>query len=360
MKCAIRSRSPYGARRHDLIRWERLLAESALLEHVATSRVRRQLGRQLPPRRRAPHVERLDEALLNVALVRHICDPLDDVAGQGSPVVGVANLYAGLAHARGYMGGEPLADGHHRLRAGRQHPDVAVLEARRARHKVPERDRLRVGVRDAEVQVGVHVGVELELTLFDELHHRRPCEQLGVRPDVKEAAIGCDRHPLLNVGPAVAFGKEGPPVTHDRHRRTRDAALFQLLGDQFVEERFHFLCIAETIRGRTVGAGGGRGGFPSWFLAAGPGRREERKPPTRTPAIRGKRHTFFMTLPISSRTRTTSYPWSGPSPAPGGASSKRILALSVCQAPLAILRRCPVPSPYEMAPRPVALLPSHS
>ncbi len=112
-----------------------------------------------------------------------------------------------------------------------------------------------VGRRDLEVlQVGVDVGVEVELALLDELHDRRPGEQLGDRAGPEQRLVRHDRDPLLAVGEAVALGEEQLAVLDHRDRRGRDVPRRQVGGHHAVDERL------ELRRGRLDRRAGRRGG----------------------------------------------------------------------------------------------------
>ena len=111
-----------------------------------------------------------------------------------------------------------------------------LLEAGRVRHQVRHGDRLGVRLRDLEVEVGIDVGVEVQLAFFDELHDRRPGEQLAGRPRIEERLVGDHRLTPFPVGEAVALGEDEFAVLDDGDRGAGDVLLAQLFGDELVEE----------------------------------------------------------------------------------------------------------------------------
>ena len=93
-----------------------------------------------------------------------------------------------------------------------------------------------IGIWDAKVEIGVDIRVQVQLSLLDELHHRRPGEQLADGANSKDRLFGVDRDALLEVGVAVAFGKEQLAVFDDGYGCTGDVILFHLLCKQLIQE----------------------------------------------------------------------------------------------------------------------------
>src|SRR6516225_12201131 len=75
-------------------------------------------------------------------------------------------------------------------------------------HDLPQRNRLWISRWDLEIQVIIYVAIEVELPLFDKLHHRSPGEELGNRSGTEQRAIGGDWLLLGKIGVAVALGEE--------------------------------------------------------------------------------------------------------------------------------------------------------
>src|SRR5262249_53303953 len=157
---------------------------------------------------RVLHAERREHALLDALGPWRPRGALDDVSRQRRGVVRVRRELAGRPDARGDVPREPGAERDDPARVAR--PEVArvLLEPGRVGHHVPQRDRLRERPRDLEVEVAVHVGLERDLTLLDELEDRGPGEELADRADAEERLLPVDRGALLEVGVAVALGEE--------------------------------------------------------------------------------------------------------------------------------------------------------
>src|SRR5215469_10588256 len=83
-------------------------------------------------------------------------------------------------------------------------------------HDLPQRDRLWISRRDFEIQVIIYIAIEVELALFDKLHHRSPGEELGNRSWTEQRAVGGDGLLLGKIGVAVALGEEHFAVFDNR------------------------------------------------------------------------------------------------------------------------------------------------
>jgi len=71
---------------------------------------------------------------------------------------------------------------------------------------MPEGDRLGIGIWDPKVKIGIDIRVQVQLALFDELHHGGPREQLGKGTNLKDRLFGINPDLLLKVGVPVAGG----------------------------------------------------------------------------------------------------------------------------------------------------------
>src|SRR5215207_173431 len=117
-------------------------------------------------------------------------------------------------------------------------------------------DRLGIGVRDLEVlEVGVDVGVQVQLVLFDELHHGSGGEHLADRAYTEERLVGDDGRMLLQVSVAVALGEEQLAVLDNRDRSPRDMITLQLRAHDAIEEVFQFLGVDEFAGLRLIWPG---------------------------------------------------------------------------------------------------------
>ncbi len=130
-----------------------------------------------------------------------------------------------------------------------------VLEARGMRQDVAQRYRFVEGLGDLEVlEVGVDVGVEVELALLDELHDRDPGEELGhgARPEQRLGHV--DRNLFRDVLVAVAFREDDLAVAGDGDGARGAVVVLHQRFDDAVDEGFELRLVVEVGRPR---AGGG-------------------------------------------------------------------------------------------------------
>ena len=230
---------------------------------VAGGHHRRQRGRQRLPERRVPHVQRLEDVLLDVVveiLPRH---PLHDVAGQAAAVVGIGHQLARREDPRRQMGLQVMLEVD-RLAVGGDEVARGVLEARGVRHQVAQRDRLALERRDPEIQVVVDVAVQVQLARLHQLHHRGPGEQLGRRADAERRVLRRRHGLLLQVVMAVAPGEDHLAVLDHRDHAAGHVAALQRERHQAVEEARQVLGgervrLHACTRGRSGGAACGCG-----------------------------------------------------------------------------------------------------
>ncbi len=89
---------------------------------------------------------------------------------------------------------------------------------------------------DGEVEVAADVGVEVELALFDELHHGDVGEELGDGAGAEGCGDGVDWCLLLPVGVAIAFEDEGLAILRDGDGGAGDVVALELQREKAVEE----------------------------------------------------------------------------------------------------------------------------
>ena len=69
-----------------------------------------------------------------------------------------------------------------------------------------EGDRLWIGIRDAKIEIGVDIRVQVQLALLDELHHRRPGKGLADGTNPKDGLFRIDGNSILDIGVAIGRG----------------------------------------------------------------------------------------------------------------------------------------------------------
>ncbi len=163
----------------------------------------REVRRQRLLERRMRHSQRIEDVVLDVAVELLARDSLDDVAGQRRAVVRVGRHRSRRVDAVRDRARQHLAE---RVGLGVVLDQIfgGLRETRRVGHQVAHRDRLAVQRRNLEVEVGVDVGVEVDLARLHLLHDRGPGEQLGDRAGPEQRQVGIDRLGRLEVGIAEA------------------------------------------------------------------------------------------------------------------------------------------------------------
>ena len=101
--------------------------------------------------------------------------------------------------------------------------------------KIAHGDRRAEGFRDLEIDIGVYILVEFDLALLDELHHRRPGEQLRNRAGADERRGRIHRLSGFNVGVAVALAGQEFPVLDDRNHGACDVEILKRIRHDAVE-----------------------------------------------------------------------------------------------------------------------------
>jgi hypothetical protein len=205
---------------------------------------------------RARHAEGSKDPPLDVPLERHAGAHFHEVTGQVVAVVGVR------MHPPGRP--DPL-----RLVVDEVRPQPGAIVAFGFDQRVLEpavwvkrclsvMGSPGVAVPDLEPrQVLVDVGVEVELALLYQLHHRGRGEHLRHRVDVERRAFGDDRALVFRVGDAVPLREGLPSVRHHRDGGTWHPKLLELPRDLLVHELFHVVrAQRRDVRGTRNGARG--------------------------------------------------------------------------------------------------------
>jgi hypothetical protein len=115
------------------------------------------------------------------------------------------------------------------------------------RHQIAHGDGLAEFPGNLEIEIIVHVAVEIDLARLHKLHHGRPGKRFrdGARPEHR--LIGNDGAALGNVGITVTPSKQDLPVLDDDEYSARDVSTRHGIGNKAVGERF------DILRGERMG-----------------------------------------------------------------------------------------------------------
>ena len=124
------------------------------------------------------------------------------------------------------------------FRIGNNQRANRFIEAGRVGHEIAQGDGFAVARRNLEIQIAVDVRVEVELALLDQLHHRRPGEQLGNRSGPEESALGIDRFAGRDVGVTVTFRQQHLSILNYDHNCAGHIAPLQGIRCESIEPCF--------------------------------------------------------------------------------------------------------------------------
>ncbi len=112
-----------------------------------------------------------------------------------------------------------------------------------------EGDRFEIGVFYLEeIEILVHVVVQVNQAPLGQLHHSRTGEQLADGTGAKDRLLRDDGRLVLQVSVAVALGKESLTILYQDKDRAGDVVLGHLFDEKGIREGFHFLRIGGTLR----------------------------------------------------------------------------------------------------------------
>ena len=191
------------------------------------------------------HAKRGKYALVDIIVEGHAADSFDNMAGKRGGIIGIGG--------RGARGEDPFRQGlpgifaelHDRFRIIADQMANRFLESGAVGHDVAQRNRLAVIRRNLEVEISIHILVEVEFSGFDLLHHCRPGEQFGNRTGAEHRGFAIDRLFGGEVGIAIAFFNDGLPVVHHDHRTTGNLSALQGIRHEAVQPCRH-ICGVEN------------------------------------------------------------------------------------------------------------------
>ena len=82
--------------------------------------------------------------------------------------------------------------------------------------QITQRDRSPECRRNRKIQVGIHIAIQVELALLDELHDCRPGKQLGHRARSEQGCLRINGPAGFLIGEPIALLKKDPAILdHD-------------------------------------------------------------------------------------------------------------------------------------------------
>ena len=251
----VTGRRDHIARRPDLHPIQLDALEPAF---VATLEIRhRDVGRERIGNAecRRLHPQRREDVLLNVSRELLPAHAFDHVPGQRVSMVRVSERPARRQHPWRHRLREVLTQRIDQRRQRRRQTQIAIVEPSRVGHDIGERHWLGVIRRDLELrEIRVHVGVEIDLALLGQLHHRRRGDELGNRRNTKARAVRIDRQPRANVGESVTRLQRDLAVLDDEHHGAR-----KLTGRHQARHEAVDIALEPRFRRRNGGRRCGRG-----------------------------------------------------------------------------------------------------
>src|SRR5882724_280159 len=182
--------------------------------------------------------ERCENMIADILFERLAADAFDDVAAESHTVVRVAGNDAGRKETIGLIVDQELAERNLVFRIGEKKFADDFFETRRVGHQVAEGDGFVESGTNLEIEIGVHVNVEVQLVLLDELHDGDPGEKFGDGCETKGGNFGIDRRSVVDIDVAVAFAEKSLTVLHDQDGGASDVVAFELQRDDAIEESF--------------------------------------------------------------------------------------------------------------------------
>ena len=209
------------------------------------------------------HAEWIEDVPFDIIVERLARDTLDDISGQRGAVVRISRRFARVEDAFRHPLLQQFVIWRDGIAIVTDQPFDLLFEARGVGHQLAHRHRFAIALGNREIEILVHVRVQIDAPLFDLLHHRSPGHQFGNRSGPEQRAIGIDRGPALHIREAeTPLGQDVPILDHDDHR-ARDIAIAQRVGHEAVEPGIEigfrqFWC---AVRSATYAVGGGSFGL---------------------------------------------------------------------------------------------------
>ncbi len=222
-----------GRRRFDVLEIARLLVGGLkiALGHAGIERRGQRLHEG-----RMQHAQRRQNVVGDVVGVGFARQALHDVARQRAAIVRIGDDLAWRIDAGRHVLHQIVAQGKEVARLFHERLGNAFLKPRRMGHEVAHRDGLPELLGNLEIEIVVHVAIEIDLSRLDELHDGSPGEELRNRTGAKQRLVRNDRLAARHVGIAIALREQDFAVLDDDENAAGDVSARQRIGHQAVEE----------------------------------------------------------------------------------------------------------------------------
>jgi len=160
------------------------------------------------------HPQRLKNMFRDVLLEGLAAHTLYDVPSESYPIVRIGRHFARRKDPPWLVRDQEVSEWRRLLWVGKKNVANLFLKPAGVGHQVPQADGLAESRRDFKIEILVYIRVDVQLTLFRQLHNRNPSEQFGDRSQTKHRRFGINRFFLRDVRKAVALPQQILAIFH--------------------------------------------------------------------------------------------------------------------------------------------------
>jgi len=176
------------------------------------------------------HAQRSKDILIHIIvkwLVRHA---LNNISGEGCSPIGIGRGCSRIKDTVRHPLFQIFLKRHQVFRITHDQIFYGFLEPCSMRHQMPHRHGFIAACRNFEIQISVHVGVKVDVALFNLLHDRGPCHEFGHGTRPEQGLVGDDRCAFFDVGIAIAPRRQNFSILYDRNHGTGDITAIERIG----------------------------------------------------------------------------------------------------------------------------------
>ena len=97
------------------------------------------------------------------------------------------------------------------------------------------------------LEVGIDVGLQLHLSLLDQLHHRRRGEKFGHRGDLEKRFVRINRRLRIYISMAIALLEEDGAVLDHHEHDAGDVQGLRPLGEKGIQKGRQFFSVGGSL-----------------------------------------------------------------------------------------------------------------